>query len=70
MTQQTIDIANAEIPIPGPVIAAARKILGQLPYDNVEQLPAQIDAALQRWAAEQSQDIADAEALAEDIDLA
>ncbi len=49
MTQETIDIADAVIPIPGPVVAAVRKLLGRLPYDDVQQLPAQIDAALQRW---------------------
>ena len=57
MTQQTIDIANAEIPIPGPVIAAVRQLLGRLPYDEVGQLPAQIDAALQRWVQSTNPDL-------------
>lgn len=50
--QQTIDIADAEIPVPGPVVAAVRRILGRLPYDEVGDLPAKIDAALQRWVRE------------------
>ena len=60
MTQQTIDIAGAEIPVPGPTLVSIRDTLAKAKAAlrvafEIDDAQEQIEGALQRWGSAEIQ---------------
>lgn len=53
MTRQTIDIADAVIPVPGPVVASLLELLNKLPRGQSNDIATALEAAVREFAANQ-----------------